>query len=300
MVDSKENPPTETPPAPEDSGSADSPSEQSKEQTGEADRSESTTEKPEDADLKILNKEEHEEEFAEIDLTKYASAKELEALGLQHLKHALKNMVTVKRLSKKRKLSNKKFPDREDTEKALILQNSLRYLERINFAVIHRDRDFDTNGGCSFANKSFIVSKISTITTNPASSTKNEDSDDKKVKGEASASVLIEDAAKKIQEMKDQGRVALTALKKHLANHSGKSLFPDIDHAVGVLVVYKALSSELSHSPRTTSNTSVCLIMPDLDQSATARKDPDVEKQARQWAEKIEKDHGLTSQHYSK
>ncbi|KHJ91850.1 hypothetical protein OESDEN_08270 [Oesophagostomum dentatum] len=40
--------------------------------------------------------------------------------------------------------------------------------------------------------------------------------------------------------------------------------------------------------------------MPDLDQSATARKDPDVDKQARQWAEKIERDHGLLSQHYSK
>ncbi|KAK6039016.1 hypothetical protein COOONC_23479 [Cooperia oncophora] len=29
-------------------------------------------------------------------------------------------------------------------------------------------------------------------------------------------------------------------------------------------------------------------------------RDPDVDKQARQWAEKIEKDHGLTNQHYSK
>ncbi|KIH52184.1 hypothetical protein ANCDUO_17716 [Ancylostoma duodenale] len=57
---------------------------------------------------------------------------------------------------------------------------------------------------------------------------------------------------------------------------------------------------ELPCPPRTTSNTSICLILPDLDQSAKARKDPDVDKQARQWAEKIEKDHGLLSQHYSK
>ncbi|CAJ0590266.1 unnamed protein product [Cylicocyclus nassatus] len=279
-VDSKGSPPSGTPPAPQHSGSAEISTSKQSEEENATDRNETTAEKPEDADLKVLNKEEQEEEFAEIDLTKYASASELEALGLQHLKHALrargmkcggtlteravrlfsaKDMVTVKRLNKKKNLSNKK--------------------------------------------------KIHTITTAPVSKTKKEESDEKKLEGEGSTSVPIEDVAKKIQETKDQGRVALTALRKHLANHSGKSLFPDIDHAVGILIVYKVpplttnkarLRIELSHSPRTTSNTSICLIMPDLDQSATARKDPDVEKQARQWAEKIEKDHGLLSQHYSK
>lgn len=40
--------------------------------------------------------------------------------------------------------------------------------------------------------------------------------------------------------------------------------------------------------------------MPDLDQSDAAKKDFDVEKQSREWAEKIEVDHGLTSAHISK
>ncbi|VDM58969.1 unnamed protein product [Angiostrongylus costaricensis] len=102
-------------------------------------------------------------------------------------------------------------------------------------------------------------------------------------------------------------RHALRVLKNYFAEHSGKSLFPEIDQAVGLTVVYKkpALTTNrarlkiLLPSPhRTPENTSVCIIMPDLDQSAS--KDPDVDKQARQWAEKIEKDHGLTDQHYGK
>ncbi|PIO63921.1 hypothetical protein TELCIR_14466 [Teladorsagia circumcincta] len=122
-------------------------------------------------------------------------------------------------------------------------------------------------------------------------------------------SVPEESDLKRIQNMKDQGRLALSALKKQCAERSGKSLFPDIDQAIGIAVVYKKppltterarVKIELPCPDRTPSDASICLIMPDLDQSAAGRRDPDVDKQARQWAEKIEKDHGLTNQHYSK
>ncbi|KAK6014415.1 hypothetical protein OSTOST_20200 [Ostertagia ostertagi] len=117
-------------------------------------------------------------------------------------------------------------------------------------------------------------------------------------------SSLDESDPKKVQNMKEQGRLALSALKKHCAERSGKSLFPDIDQAVGIAVVYKKppLTTEkarvkiiLPCPHRTPSDASICLIMPDLDQSAAGRT-----SKARQWAEKIEKDHGLTNQHYSK
>ncbi|VDL84248.1 unnamed protein product [Nippostrongylus brasiliensis] len=138
--------------------------------------------------------------------------------------------------------------------------------------------------------KDVVDKKSSVIDEKPTKTTKKDDAD-------------------KVKEIKEQGQVAIKALKKHLADRSGKSLFPDIDHAVGLTIVYKkpALTTdkarvkiELPCPYRTPLNTSICLIMPDLDQTAAGRRDPDVDKQARQWAEKIEKDHGLTNQHYSK
>ncbi|GMT09253.1 hypothetical protein PFISCL1PPCAC_550 [Pristionchus fissidentatus] len=43
-----------------------------------------------------------------------------------------------------------------------------------------------------------------------------------------------------------------------------------------------------------------CVIMPDLDVSDKARTDADVEKQAREWEERIQADHGLTRANISK
>lgn len=50
----------------------------------------------------------------------------------------------------------------------------------------------------------------------------------------------------------------------------------------------------LPHAIHDKESSTVCIIMRDLDKSEKARFDPDVDKQARQWAEKLEAENGVT------
>ncbi|KIH60493.1 hypothetical protein ANCDUO_09256 [Ancylostoma duodenale] len=101
------------------------------------------------------------EEFADVDLTQYSSAKELEALGLKHLKHALTAMVTIKRLNVKKRPLMKHAVQKTNTD---IANNKKRKVDK--------DEDVDEK-------------------------MKTEDS-------KVTYSILPEDSAKKVQEMKDQ------------------------------------------------------------------------------------------------
>uniref|UniRef100_A0A1I7XM66 NARG2_C domain-containing protein n=1 Tax=Heterorhabditis bacteriophora TaxID=37862 RepID=A0A1I7XM66_HETBA len=130
---------------------------------------------------------------------------------------------------------------------------------------------------------------------------------------------LKDSKTQKVLELKKQAHSAINALMKYFSDRKEQSLFPDTDQTIGLTIVYKKPAmitkqlrshiciitidhcfSSLPKSHRTLSNSSVCLILPDIDRTKEGRCDPDVEKEARIWAEKIEKDHGVTRQHYSK
>ncbi|CAB3397689.1 unnamed protein product [Caenorhabditis bovis] len=131
----------------------------------------------------------------------------------------------------------------------------------------------------------------------------------KKVSTAPAASKKHFDATQRIQEAKDQALSAISSLKKFFADKNDKSLFPDVDYALSISVSYKKpaivtdqgrLKIQIPNSGKTINNTTICVIMPDLDQSDDAKREFDVEKQAREWADKIEKDHGLTNAHITK
>jgi len=107
------------------------------------------------------------------------------------------------------------------------------------------------------------------------------------------------------EEIVSQGTVALKALMKFQKASKKKALFPEQDSSVFLMCKYKkiALKKEpfhrrliqLPHSDRNPSNTSICLILPDMDRSHAAKRDHDVDRQAREWAEILRTKHGISS-----
>ncbi|KAH7730038.1 Protein F53F4.11 [Aphelenchoides avenae] len=126
---------------------------------------------------------------------------------------------------------------------------------------------------------------------------------------DADAAETKEDGVRKF-EIKSQARVALKALQKYRKENSKKLLFPELDESVFFVIKYKkpALKGSgirrrfirLPCTDRNPDNTSICLILPDLDRSEKAMKDPDVDKQAREWSDKLLEEYGITPQDVSK
>ncbi|CAJ0559210.1 unnamed protein product, partial [Mesorhabditis spiculigera] len=122
---------------------------------------------------------------------------------------------------------------------------------------------------------------------------------DKPVKTRAPRPV---DEQQVLQGIQGQARAAMVAMKKHVEQKDQKSLFPDIDQAAELHVILKKTPAQcpslrhkirLPHTERTLKNTRVLVILPDLDRSQEARYDQDVDKQAREWEQKLEDDHGI-------
>uniref|UniRef100_A0A915D299 Uncharacterized protein n=1 Tax=Ditylenchus dipsaci TaxID=166011 RepID=A0A915D299_9BILA len=76
-----------------------------------------------------------------------------------------------------------------------------------------------------------------------------------------------------------------------------------IDSGVYVQIKYKKAALERAPVHRrfvNPSNTTICLILPDLDRSDEAKKDHDVDKQAREWSEILREKHGLNKSDVAK
>uniref|UniRef100_A0A9J2Q1M7 Uncharacterized protein n=1 Tax=Ascaris lumbricoides TaxID=6252 RepID=A0A9J2Q1M7_ASCLU len=100
-------------------------------------------------------------------------------------------------------------------------------------------------------------------------------------------------------------------LRQFAERSMSKSLFPEVDQVLHIQCVYKkpALANDtpiwnkrivLPHPLRNPENTTVCLIMADIDRSEKARFDPDVDKQSRKWEDILREAYGITRAHVHK
>lgn len=109
-------------------------------------------------------------------------------------------------------------------------------------------------------------------------------------------------------EILSQGCEAIRALQEFYGSTSKKMLFPEHDTSVSFSAKYKRIPLEhtslklikLPKSDKNPMNASICLILPDLDRSERASKDPDVDKQARDWEVILTTNYGVPNTSYAK
>ncbi|KAK0410758.1 hypothetical protein QR680_005308 [Steinernema hermaphroditum] len=119
---------------------------------------------------------------------------------------------------------------------------------------------------------------------------------------------VVADVPQNLLAIKEQAQKAIQALKEYKEQgKKKKSLFPEIDLGVFLLVVYKKPAMyNASHNVRRLislpqpdknfDNTSICIVLPDLDKSDAAKKNPDVDAEAREWAVKLREEHSINKQ----
>ncbi|KAL3985731.1 Ribosomal protein L1p/L10e family protein [Acanthocheilonema viteae] len=113
-----------------------------------------------------------------------------------------------------------------------------------------------------------------------------------------------------LAQVEQKATEAVNVLIKISEKNRKKMLFPEVDQLLHVQFVYKKPGTTrtrnrvkrfiLPHSLYEKGSATVCLIMRDLDRSAKGKFDPDVDKQARLWSEKLELEFGITKEHVQK
>ncbi|KHN76272.1 Ribosomal L1 domain-containing protein [Toxocara canis] len=119
------------------------------------------------------------------------------------------------------------------------------------------------------------------------------------------ASTTSENKLHAISAVRKHAEQAITILRELSLHSKNKALFPEIDQAIHIQCVYKkpAVTNSkplwhkqivLPHALHNEQNTTVCLIMADMDRSKKALFDPDVDKQSRKWEDIMRDDYGIT------
>uniref|UniRef100_A0A0N5ARW0 HTH La-type RNA-binding domain-containing protein n=1 Tax=Syphacia muris TaxID=451379 RepID=A0A0N5ARW0_9BILA len=111
-----------------------------------------------------------------------------------------------------------------------------------------------------------------------------------------------EDIIELVNTVREQADKALDALTKVADRQKNKSLFPEIDHALSLMCVYKkpavvpspVLRKKVSlpHPFYNQANAAVCLILPDI--SRDIRENADYEKDSREWERILLDDHKIS------
>ncbi|VDK77921.1 unnamed protein product [Litomosoides sigmodontis] len=236
----------------------------------------------------------------DINLDDYDNAEKLESLGLDCLKYALEvrglkcgGSLTERAI---RLYSTKNLKPEQYPKNILARKNKVEDDGSIHLGVLPLSSTMkQLREGGDLPNRDLEMS------VSPAADSKKNIPMNKNDETEVSAV---------LDQVEQKAKEAVKVLMKVSEKNEKKMLFPEVDQLLHVQFVYKKPSTTftghcvkrfiLPYSLYEKGNTTVCLIMRDLDKSVKAKFDPDVDKQARLWSEKLELEFGVTKEHVQK